>query len=82
MDGKKFYYIDSLKFRVDVYDFDAKSGSISNKRTFFDLKKNNLEGVPDGMTIDVRGHLYVCNFTAFYELFYAISHYFSYMTVK
>lgn len=27
----------------------------------FDLKKNNLTGIPDGMTIDKAGNLWVAN---------------------
>ena len=70
-DGSKFFYIDTLKFRVDVYDYDQQNGDISNGRVFFDFKKNNIAGYPDGMTIDVRGHLWV-NFSAIASLTHSI----------
>lgn len=58
-DDDTFYYIDSLTYQVVAYDFTASTGSISNKRIVFDLKKNNVPGLPDGMTIDTDGNLWV-----------------------
>ncbi|CAH0390011.1 unnamed protein product [Bemisia tabaci] len=58
-DHTKFYYIDSFKFKVQAYDYDKSSGTISNERTVFDFKANNVEGFPDGMTIDSEGKLWV-----------------------
>ncbi|XP_075228149.1 uncharacterized protein LOC142328329 [Lycorma delicatula] len=60
--NKKLYYIDSFKFRVDSYDYDVESGKISNEKTIFDFKANGIPGLPDGMTIDSEGKLYVANF--------------------
>lgn len=34
----------------------------ANKRVIFDLKKNKLQGIPDGMTIDTNGNLWVATF--------------------
>ncbi|KAG8264094.1 hypothetical protein J6590_019443 [Homalodisca vitripennis] len=59
LDKKKMYFIDSLKCRVDSYDYDDASGVISNEKTVFCLKKNNIKGLPDGMTIDAEGMLWV-----------------------
>lgn len=61
-DGKVMYYIDSFTRKVEAFDFDASSGSLSNRRTVFDLKANGYNGFPDGMTIDTRGHLWVACF--------------------
>ena len=36
-DGKTMYYIDSLTRKIDSFDFDAKNGSLANRRTVFDL---------------------------------------------
>ncbi|KAJ9573767.1 hypothetical protein L9F63_008850, partial [Diploptera punctata] len=63
-DLKHMYYIDSPKFTVDVFDFDAKTAKISNRRVAFDLVKNGIEGLPDGMTIDTEGKLWVAVFNA------------------
>jgi gluconolactonase len=59
---KKMYYIDTFKMRVEEYDFDIENGKISNGKSVFDLKKNNIEGGPDGMTIDTDGNLWVAIF--------------------
>lgn len=32
---------------------------IANRRTVFDFKANNIDGLPDGMTIDTTGNLWV-----------------------
>ncbi|XP_014300520.1 regucalcin [Microplitis demolitor] len=54
-----FYYIDSQAYNIVVYDYDDTTGNISNKRILLDLKKNKIEGIPDGMTIDKAGNLWV-----------------------
>ncbi|XP_015116165.1 regucalcin isoform X2 [Diachasma alloeum] len=59
-DSETFYYIDSPTLEVVAYDYDMESGDISNKRVIFNLKENDVPGVPDGMTIDKDGHLWVC----------------------
>lgn len=58
-DNKTLYYNDSLTFTVDAFDYDINTGDISNRRVVFDLKKNNIEGIADGMTIDRDGNLWV-----------------------
>ena len=35
---------------------------LENRRVLFDLKKNNLSGFPDGMTIDKDGNLWIASF--------------------
>jgi len=61
-DNSIFYYIDSFSYRVDVFDFDFAAGKLSNRRTAFDLKANGVDGIPDGMTIDANGNLWVAVF--------------------
>ncbi|HKF16348.1 MAG TPA: SMP-30/gluconolactonase/LRE family protein [Candidatus Dormibacteraeota bacterium] len=54
-DGRLMYYIDSPQRRVDVFDFDARSGSVANRRPFAQVKG----GAPDGMAVDAGGGLWV-----------------------
>ncbi len=54
-DQKNFYFGDSLKGIIFVYDFDVDSGTIVNKRVFYDEPGF---GVPDGSAIDVDGCLW------------------------
>nr|XP_012218309.1 PREDICTED: regucalcin-like [Linepithema humile] len=61
-EDNKFYYIDSPTRQVVGYDYDPQAGTISNKKVIFDLNKTELQGVPDGMTIDTDGNLWVALF--------------------
>uniref|UniRef100_Q95YI4 Regucalcin n=1 Tax=Photinus pyralis TaxID=7054 RepID=Q95YI4_PHOPY len=61
-DLKKMYYIDSGKRRVDEYDYDASTLSISNQRPLFTFEKHEVPGYPDGQTIDEEGNLWVAVF--------------------
>lgn len=56
---KFMYYIDSMKYTVDVFDFDLESGQTSNRRVAIDMKS---EGIPDGMCIDAEDMLWVAVF--------------------
>jgi sugar lactone lactonase YvrE len=56
-DNSTFYYIDSGTYRVDVFDFDLESGTLSNRATLIQLQEH--EGQPDGLTVDAEGHLWV-----------------------
>lgn len=55
---KKMYYIDTLVPAVFQYDI-SDSGDISNRRQVFDFRKNDIPGLPDGLTIDKDGYLWV-----------------------
>ncbi|XP_029178959.1 regucalcin-like isoform X3 [Nylanderia fulva] len=57
-----FYYIDSPTHKIAAYDYDPINGTISNKRIVFDLNKINMKGIPDGMTIDTNGNLWIALF--------------------
>jgi len=55
-DAHTLYYIDSLTNRVDVLRV-ADDGSILNRETAFDI--DPALGIPDGMSIDTAGRLWV-----------------------
>ncbi|KAF2879806.1 hypothetical protein ILUMI_26333 [Ignelater luminosus] len=61
-DLKKLYYIDSGEQRIDQFDFDVENEAITNRQPLFTLKKHNIEGFPDGQTIDADGNLWVAIF--------------------
>ncbi|WED63654.1 SMP-30/gluconolactonase/LRE family protein [Synoicihabitans lomoniglobus] len=52
-----FYFIDSLKRRLDRFDWDPTSGDIVFDRTILSLAEE--QGLPDGMCIDAEGMLWV-----------------------
>lgn len=56
-DNKYMYHIDTPTQCISRYDFDAKTGKLSNKTTAVKVPEN--EGSPDGMTIDCEGMLWV-----------------------
>ncbi len=56
-DRTGMYYIDSPKREVYLFDYDAATGAISNQRVF--VRTPDDEGVPDGMTVDAEGGVWV-----------------------
>lgn len=58
-DNDTLYYIDSPTYQIVAFNYNAQTGAISNKKTVFDLRENNISGFPDGMTIDTDGNLWV-----------------------
>ncbi|XP_008547645.2 regucalcin [Microplitis demolitor] len=56
-----FYYIDSFAYKIVVYRYNDYTGDIANKCSLFDFKENKISGIPDGMTIDKAGNLWVAN---------------------
>ncbi|XP_076042847.1 regucalcin-like [Oratosquilla oratoria] len=57
------YYIDSCVGSVDVFDYTHETGEIKNRRVLLDYKTQGWgKDVPDGMTIDTDGNLWVANF--------------------
>ena len=56
-DGSRMYYADSPLGRVDVFDYDPATGEAFARRPFADLSR--VEGVPDGLTVDLDGCVWV-----------------------
>jgi len=56
-DERLMYYVDSLAYRVDVFDYDAATGGISGRRAFASLGRADV--VPDGLAVDVDGGVWV-----------------------
>jgi sugar lactone lactonase YvrE len=56
-DGETFYFIDTLALRVDAFDYDLDTGTLSNRRALISIAAG--EGSPDGMTVDDEGCLWV-----------------------
>ena len=55
-DNTKFYFTDSMEGIIYSYDFNEKSGEITNKTNFATFNR----GVPDGSTMDNEGFVWNC----------------------
>lgn len=56
-DAATMYFIDSLTGGVDAFAFDLERGGVSNRRRVVNIPESL--GVPDGMTLDAEGCLWV-----------------------
>ena len=57
LDGRTMFFIDSGLQIVWAFDYDGDTGKISNRRSAIQIPKR--DGVPDGMTIDAKGMLWI-----------------------
>lgn len=58
-DRKKFFFIDSPTYQICSYDYDNKTGQISNKKTAIEIPEGY--GAPDGMCIDAEDMLWIAH---------------------
>lgn len=56
-DAGTMYYVDSPTHNVVAYDFDLATGDLANPRVLVSIPAG--EGVPDGMTVDADGNLWI-----------------------
>ena len=56
-DLSQFYLIDTIPGLVYVYSYSAETGAIKNRRVLIHIDKN--DGLPDGMTVDSDGFLWI-----------------------
>lgn len=54
-DSRKLYHADSPTLSINVYDFDAATGALSNRQLFAQLEQG-IE--PDGACVDAQGYLW------------------------
>ena len=56
-DGTVMYYVDSMTYRVDVFDFDCDTGAVSDRRPLIAIEEG--AGIPDGLAVDDEGGIWV-----------------------
>ena len=59
-DGETMYYIDSTTQRVVSYDYDLDNGELGDRSDFAAI--DPADGLPDGLTVDADGGVWVCLF--------------------
>ncbi len=57
-DGRGMYYTDTARREIYLFDYDQRTGAISNQRVFVRVSDLPGEGVPDGMTVDAEGYVW------------------------
>src|ERR1039458_4806810 len=55
-DLKGMYFTDSEARKIYHFDYDRKTGNLSNRRLFVEISAS--EGLPDGMTVDAEGYVW------------------------
>ncbi len=53
LDRNHFYFTDTMRMAIFLYDYDEETGEIANRREFVHVPDG--EGLPDGMTVDAEG---------------------------
>jgi sugar lactone lactonase YvrE len=56
-DDRYFYLIDSLDYKLWKFNFEPETGSISNKKVFYEF--NSSDGIPDGLSVSSKGYILV-----------------------
>lgn len=59
-DRGRMYYIDSPEQRIDVFRYDVATGEIADRQPFAEI--DPTDGLPDGMTVDADGCVWVALF--------------------
>lgn len=58
--GDRFFFADSPTQRIDCFDFDARDGTLGERRPFATV--DVADGLPDGLAVDAEGGVWVCLF--------------------
>jgi sugar lactone lactonase YvrE len=58
--GSLMYFIDSATQGVDVFDYDIDAGSAAHRKRLVTIER--AHGIPDGMTTDSEGNIWVACF--------------------
>ncbi len=57
LDERTLYYVDTFDQGIDIFDYDPERGGLANRRPLVDISP--ADGLPDGLTVDSEGFLWV-----------------------
>lgn len=60
VERNRMYHVDSTTQQIDVWDYDVETGDVYNRRAWATIDLD--DGLPDGLTIDAEGCVWVCLF--------------------
>jgi sugar lactone lactonase YvrE len=60
LDGTTMYYIDSITYRIVAFAYDLDTGDLGEQELFAEI--DPTDGLPDGLTVDAEGGVWVCLF--------------------
>jgi sugar lactone lactonase YvrE len=60
LERRRMYHVDSVTQRVDHYRYDVETGAVADRRPFVEI--DPADGLPDGLTLDADGCVWVCLF--------------------
>jgi D-xylonolactonase len=58
-DGRILYFSDTMLRKVYAFDLDTRTGILKNQRIFTEFTEE--QGMPDGMTVDAQGGIWICH---------------------
>ena len=58
-DGKTVYVSEMSAYRINAYDYDTTTGTVSNRRVFVTIPEG--AGKPDGLTVDSQGFVWAAH---------------------
>lgn len=64
IDQKRFYYTETRAWKIHVFDYDGKTGDLTNKQTFIQIPRGEKESKADGLAMDTQGFLWSASYDA------------------
>jgi sugar lactone lactonase YvrE len=68
-DNATMYFVDSIRYVINAFDYDHETGAISNQRPFVQMDADF--GIPDGLTVDSEGHVWCAIYNGWKVMRYA-----------
>ncbi len=68
-DNNTMYFVDSIRYVINAFDYNHESGEISNQRPFVQMDADF--GIPDGLTVDSEGHVWCAIYNGWKVMRYA-----------
>jgi D-xylonolactonase len=61
-DCRQLYHTETRAWKIHLFDYDQPTGTLSNRRTFTDIPRDEKEGMADGLALDEEGYIWSARF--------------------